>query len=196
MQDDQLVVRTIGHSNRSLDTFLDLARAHEVARIVDVRAFPGSRRLPQFGRDTFADSLEAAGFDYRHEGRLGGRRKLEPAAGDDVGGAWRHMSFRAYAQWTRHPEYQLALRELIDEATTTRIAIMCSEAVPWRCHRWLVSDTLVARGAVVHHIMDEAAPRLHLLSSFATVDDGEVRWPGPTSDAPLRLGPRLDAMHV
>lgn len=182
-------VCTVGHSNRSLDEFLALLEHHGIDTIADVRAFPGSRRLPHFGQDQLEPSLRDRGIAYRHLRDLGGRRRRDPNAPPEVGDAWRNTSFRAYAQYTRQPAYAAALEELRVLAADSVVAIMCSEAVPWRCHRWLVSDTLVASGARVLHVIDMKPPRLHLLSPFARVEHGVVSWPGPESSASLALGP-------
>ncbi len=185
-------VFTIGHSNRSLDEFVELLTGHGIELVVDVRAFPGSRRLPHFGADRLAPSLLQHGIDYEHLRDLGGRRRASADAAPELGDAWRNQSFRAYAQYTHTTQYHSALHELVDLAHDSTVAIMCSEAVPWRCHRWLVSDTLVAVGSRVLHVMDAGLPRRHLLSPFARVDDGVVTWPGPESTATLALGPRVD----
>lgn len=180
---------TIGHSDRSLEQLVALLRRHRVARLVDVRAHPGSRRLPQFGHDVLAATLPEHEVDYQHHAALGGRRRATHDAPEAWGGAWRNGSFRAYAQYAQSAEYRAALDELLRAAQGRRTAIMCSEAVPWRCHRWLVSDTLVARGVDVWHVIGSGAPRAHQPSPFARFDDGDVRWPGPPSDARLALGP-------
>ena len=185
-------VFTIGHSNRQLVEFTALLQEHGVQLLVDVRAFPGSRRLPHFGQESLAQSLQLLSIDYVHERDLGGRRKSDaPAAASGVGDGWRNASFRAYAEYAQSEAYADALGRLIGHATLQRCAIMCSEAVPWRCHRWLVSDTLVARGIPVAHIVGRGAPRLHELSPFARVTGQHVTWPGPLSTQSLRLGPSL-----
>lgn len=191
--DDVPLVRTVGHSNRTLDEFLELLRQHGIDAIADIRAFPGSRRLPHFGRDQLAPALEQHGIDYRHVRDLGGRRRADPDAPPEAGDAWRNASFRAYAQYVQTSTYRAALEELLTHARASNVAIMCSEAVPWRCHRWLVSDTLVAAGARVLHVIDAGPPRDHLPSPFAQVDDGAVTWPGPESTETLALGPRVEA---
>jgi uncharacterized protein (DUF488 family) len=185
---------TIGHSGRSIGELLDMLVDTGVELLVDVRAFPGSRRQPWFGGTALAATLDEADIAYRHVTALGGRRRTQSDADDANVGAWRNDSFRAYAQWTRSADFGLALDDLLDWAATQRVVIMCSEAVPWRCHRWLVADCATARGARVLHLIDDGAPREHLLSPFAEVDrHGNVRWPGPPSFAPLRLGARVAA---
>lgn len=185
-------VLTIGHSNRDEGEFLDLLAAHGIEGIVDVRAFPGSRRMPHFGQDQLRATLERNGIDYDHVRGLGGRRRSTTDDPDPrLGDAWRNASFRAYARYTHTAAYADALAHLEQLAEQRLVAIMCSEAVPWRCHRWLVSDTLVARGHVVLHVLDEGLPRLHELSPFARRDGARVTWPGPESELTLALGPRV-----
>ncbi|MCW2959810.1 MAG: hypothetical protein JWM25_2029 [Thermoleophilia bacterium] len=188
---------TIGHSNRSLDEFTELLQGCGIELLVDVRAFPGSRKLPHFGQDALAAALEALSIDYLHLRDLGGRRKLDssgPAEG--AGDGWRNASFRAYAEYAQTEQYSRALDELTAQAAHRRLAIMCSEAVPWRCHRWLVSDTLVARGVSVLHVIGSGAPRQHELSPFAHVTGSRVTWPGPPSAESLRLGPVAQSIGV
>lgn len=192
-------VLTIGHSNRSIDAFLELTLRAEIERIVDVRRFPGSRRLPWFGADQLGATLHEAGIDYEHVPGLGGRRAAKDAPGSEpgCGDAWRNASFRAYACYTGTGEYGDALELLLDRAAVQRCAIMCSEAVPWRCHRWLISDTLVARGVDVVHVLDGGPKRRHVMTSFSRCDDiGRVTWPGPESSAKLRMGPPVEISAV
>ncbi len=184
-------VLTIGHSNRDELEFLDLLGVHGIDAIVDVRAFPGSRRMPHFGQDQLRESLAQREIDYHHLRGLGGRRRSTVDADPQVGDAWRNTSFRAYARYTHTAEYADALHELVQLAERQLVAIMCSEAVPWRCHRWLVSDTLVARGHPVLHAIDDGLPRRHELSPFARLDGDRVTWPGPESEFALKLGPRV-----
>lgn len=168
-----MIVYTIGHSTRSIEDFLKLLQRSSIECLVDIRAFPGSRRYPQFNREALADALHDAGIRYRHCASLGGRRRLPPHA---LPSAWRNESFHAYAEYMRTPEFHAARDELIALAAKQPTVIMCSEAVPWRCHRTLVSDALTARGVRVEHILD-AAVSPHALTSFAVVIDGEVTYP-------------------
>jgi uncharacterized protein (DUF488 family) len=170
---------TIGHSTRPIDAFLALLARSEIARLVDVRAFPGSRRHPHFSREALAHTLQAAGVAYLHRSSLGGRRRLPAEAPPS---AWRNESFQAYALYMRTPEFHAALDELIALGADARTVIMCSEAVPWRCHRSLISDALTARGITVEHILD-AGVSPHRLTSIAIVRDGEVTYPAPSDSA-------------
>ena len=174
-----MTIHTIGHSTRPLEQFLALLERSAIECLIDVRAFPGSRRYPQFNRDALAHSLPAAGVAYLHRPSLGGRRRPDPAAPPS---AWRNESFRAYAAYMRTPAFREALDELIARGAERRTAIMCSEAVPWRCHRTLISDALVARGVPVQHILDSRTSP-HVLTSFAVVRDGEVTYPAPATES-------------
>lgn len=172
---------TIGHSTRSLDEFLALLRAHGIARLVDVRRFPGSRRYPHFARDALASSLATAGVEYVHEAELGGRREAA-ASESSPNRAWRSASFRAYADHMASPSFKAALARVLAAAAERPTAVMCAEAVPWRCHRQLIADAAVARGWRVVHIMDGGRADEHELRPEARVlDDGTVVYPGPPS---------------
>lgn len=168
-------ILTIGHSTRSLEDLIGLLRKHGVARLVDVRAFPRSRRHPQFNIDTLPASLAAAGIDYSHLQVLGGRR---PVRTDSKNTAWREPGFRGYADYMETPDFARGLDALIELAARQRVAIMCAEAMPWQCHRSLISDALVARGLRVEHIMGPGERRLHRPPPFARIAGGRVSYPG------------------
>jgi uncharacterized protein (DUF488 family) len=167
-------VYTIGHSVRPVDAFLALLARHGVRHVVDVRRYPGSRRHPQFGSAQLASSLRDAAIAYAHFPELGGRRTGSP---DSPNAGWRNASFRGYADYMSAGEFAAALDRLRAIARAERTAIMCAEALPWRCHRSLIADALVARGDAVFHIMD-AELRPHALSAFAKVDGDRVTYPG------------------
>jgi uncharacterized protein (DUF488 family) len=167
---------TIGHSTRPIEDFLALLRREDIERLVDVRAFPGSRRHPQYNRESLCETLADAGIDYLHRPALGGRRRPPK---DAPSSAWRNEGFRGYAAYMPTPEFHAAIDELLARAAERRTVIMCSEAVPWRCHRTLISDALTARGVDVEHILD-ASTSPHALTSFAVVRDGEVTYPAPS----------------
>lgn len=166
-------IHTVGHSTRSLEELVALLRRHGVNHVADVRAHPGSRRHPQFGRDALANSLPAVELSYSHHPELGGRRR---GLADSPNGAWRNASFRAYADYMGTKEFERALDDLCVLADRRSVAIMCAEAVPWRCHRWLISDALVARGVDVRHILDSKS-EVHTLTRFAEVRDGKLVYP-------------------
>jgi uncharacterized protein (DUF488 family) len=166
---------TIGHSTRSLEAFLEPLRAHGIERLVDVRRFPRSRRHPHFNTDALAEALPAAGLTYRHLAGLGGFRR--PRA-DSHNAGWRNASFRGYADYMETDEFAGHLATLLEEARIGRTAYMCAEAVPWRCHRSLISDALVARGVEVRHILDIEPAELHALTVGARVQGERVVYPG------------------
>lgn len=165
---------TIGHSNRSIDELLDLLRLHGIGQVVDVRTAAGSRRNPQFMRDELTNALEAHGIAYTHLSALGGFRKPRP---DSINTAWRNESFRGYADYMQTPEFDASLAQLLDLASQVPAAVMCAEAVPWRCHRSLIADALVARGLAVGHILSPARCDPHRLTPFARVENGRVTYP-------------------
>ncbi len=174
--DDAGPLFTIGHSTRELDEFIELLRTHGIARIVDVRRYPGSRRYPHFGSDALRLSLRDAGIDYRHAPELGGRRR---AAKDSPNRYWRNESFRAYADYMATPEFNAALERLKEDAAESPTAIMCAEAVPWRCHRNLISDAVAAAGIDVRHVIDAKPPQPHTLNEGARrAQDGTLVYPG------------------
>ena len=174
------LIHTIGHSTRSLDELVALLLDHGVDHLADVRAHPGSRRYPHFSRDSLRATLPERGIAYSHHPDLGGRRRGLP---DSPNGAWRNASFRAYADYMGTDEFATALDGLLDLTRGKRAAIMCAEAVPWRCHRWLISDALVARGIDVHHILN-ARSEPHSLTRFAELRDGTVVYPPEPASPP------------
>jgi uncharacterized protein (DUF488 family) len=160
---------TIGHSTRSAEQFLELLRANGIRRLVDIRRFPGSRRYPHFAKEQMAEWLPAAGVDYIHHVELGGRRK---GRDDSPHVFWQNESFRSYADYMDTAEFREALEQLMIEARQQPTAIMCSEAVPWRCHRRLVADALVVHGFDVQDIMD-GGTRPHVLNPHARAIDAD-----------------------
>ena len=170
-----MIAYTIGHSTRSAEELLALLRDAEIKRVADVRAYPSSRRHPQFNRDALAVWLPEAGIEYVHFPGLGGRR--DPVPGSPNGG-WRERAFQGYADHMASPEFQDALAELERTARGTATTVMCSEAVWWRCHRRLISDALVARGWTVEHLGVGDREAVHQLTPFAVVQpDGLVTYP-------------------
>ncbi len=167
-------IYTIGHSTRSSEQFLDLLRAHGIEELVDVRTVPKSRHNPQFGQEELAASLKQAGIDYVHLGKLGGLRHSRKAS---VNLGWQNLSFRGYADYMATSEFQEGLDELKAIAEKKRVAIMCAEALPWRCHRSLTADALTAQGWQVLHIQSRKTASPHELTPFLKVQDGKLTYP-------------------
>jgi uncharacterized protein (DUF488 family) len=170
-------LHTIGHSTRTLDELVDRLEASGIRTLVDIRTVPRSRRNPQFNTDALAQALPARGIRYLHVAALGGLRRPRK---DSPNAAWRNESFRGYADHMGTAAFEQGLDELYAAANEAPTAIVCAEAVPWRCHRSLVADVLTARGADVRHIIGDAAPQPHRLTRFAKVHDGRVSYPAPT----------------
>lgn len=181
--DEDLVLLTIGHSTRSIGEFRDLLTAQQVKLLVDVRTIPRSRHNPQFNSDELARSLGEAEIDCLHMPDLGGLRHARP---DSINTGWRNSSFRGYADYMQTPEFEHAINMLIDMARKRRTAIMCAEAVPWRCHRSLIADALVVRGIEVEEILGRSSVRLHSLTPWACTEGTRVFYPGQS--APSRTG--------
>jgi uncharacterized protein (DUF488 family) len=178
----QPTVWTIGHSTRPISEFTDLLRTHGISLLVDVRTIPRSRYNPQFNWDTLAQSLREAALQYRHLPELGGLRKPRK---DSLNDGWRNASFRGYADYMQTEEFLNALEELMAESRSQPTAIMCAEAVPWRCHRSLIADALVNRGWNIRHIMSPEQTTLHVLTSFARFEKGRLIYPKPTKPPSL-----------
>lgn len=169
------LVFTIGHSTRSIDEFIRILVHYQVSLLADIRALPGSKHVPQFNCEDLEKSLHQAGLEYVHLKRLGGRRKPLPDSGND---GWRNKSFRGFADHMQTKDFACGLRELINLAEKKITAIMCAEAVPWRCHRSLVADALVVYGIKVINIFSEAKSEIHHLTPFAKVNGNEITYPG------------------
>ncbi|PZR73013.1 MAG: DNA repair protein [Chthoniobacterales bacterium] len=173
------VILTVGHSTRTLDEFIALLRAHEVTRVVDVRTVPRSRHNPQFNKDSLPDSLSKDGLGYIHMPGLGGLRHARP---NSLNAGWRNASFRGYADYMQTPEFEENLERLIEFAKKDRIAIMCAEAVPWRCHRSLIGDALTVRGIRAEDIMSLTRRQVHALTPFANVRGTTVTYPAESPE--------------
>ncbi len=173
---------TIGHSTRPIEEFIDLLKAHGIQWLIDVRTVPKSRHNPQFHTEQLSKSLKKAGLEYRHMSTLGGLRKAKK---DSINVGWRNASFRGYADYMQTDEFWDALDELAASAKTARTAVMCAEAVPWRCHRSMIADALVSRGWGVKHIMSPTKADNHQLTSFAVVEKDRITYPASSDpDAP------------
>lgn len=171
-----VAVFTIGHSTHSAEEFLHLLRTHGIRQVVDVRRFPGSRRFPHFNQDALARFLRNHRIGYRHMEALGGRRRVRPGSAN---AGWRNAAFRGYADYMQTEPFRGALDRLIGIACDRRTAILCAEAVPWRCHRWLIADALVARDVDVRHIISPSAPRPHTLTPMAVRSKDHLTYPAP-----------------
>ena len=174
IQSPPQVVLTVGHSNRPLGEFLRLLQAHGATLVVDVRKMPGSRRNPQFGRDTLPQALQQAGVGYVHMPGLGGLRRRRS---DSANMGWKNASFQGYADYMQTPEFESSLQELLDRAGGERVALMCAEAVPWRCHRSLIADALVVRCIPVEHILSASRFQPHVLRPWAQVQGTRITYP-------------------
>ncbi|MDA2911336.1 DUF488 domain-containing protein [Nitrospiraceae bacterium AH_259_D15_M11_P09] len=170
------VIWTVGHSTRSIEDFIQLLQAHGIRVLVDVRAIPYSRRNPQFNTDMLAATLKEAGMQYHSLPVLGGRRKSRK---DSTNLGWRSPGFRGYADYMQTGPFREALEGLMVRAQAEPTAIMCAEAVPWRCHRSLIADALVSRGWAVQHILTTAKADQHALTSFAKLQNGTLTYPAP-----------------
>ncbi|MDQ1640351.1 MAG: hypothetical protein QOF62_3690 [Pyrinomonadaceae bacterium] len=172
---EALRIWTVGHSTRSAEEFNEILAAHYIEALLDVRSFPGSRRYPQFNKQQLAASLPANNIAYFHLPELGGRR---PARKDSTNTAWRNSSFRGYADHMESEQFQQGIEHLLEIAGESNAAIMCAEALWWRCHRSLISDYLKARGVEVTHILDATHDQLHPYTSAARIVDGELTYAG------------------
>lgn len=168
-------VWTIGHSTRSADEFNQILLAHRIRALVDVRSFPGSRRYPHFNKLELSSNLEAIGIVYAHNPKLGGRRRPVP---DSKNTAWKNASFRAYGDHMETCEFQGGIEDLLEIARTKRTAIMCAEALWWRCHRSLIADFLKAQGTDVTHIVDAKKTEAHPYTSAARIVEGRLSYEG------------------
>jgi uncharacterized protein (DUF488 family) len=172
----RVTIWTIGHSTRTAEEFIDVLAAHEIEAVVDVRRFPGSLRLPQFGSEALSTSLRAAGMSYRWIEALGGRRRPVPASPND---AWENEAFRGYADHTETEEFGEGLFELLMIANGLRTAVMCAELLWWRCHRRIIADVLVFLGYEVRHIRDAGPAEPHELAPPALVVDAGLTYAAP-----------------
>ena len=175
----RLAAWTIGHSTLPIEEFLARLGSQRIEALADVRRFPGSRKHPQFNADTLAPVLRQSAIQYLALPELGGRRRARP---DSRNVAWRNESFRGYADYMQTEEFLQNLERLLDMARSERVAIMCAEAVPWRCHRSLIADALLVRGVRVEEIVGAGACRLHALTPFAKVQGTSITYPPERPD--------------
>jgi uncharacterized protein (DUF488 family) len=174
------IVLTIGHSTRTIEEFINLVLAHGVSRVVDVRTIPRSRHNPQFNADSLPRSLKKAGVGYVHMAGLGG---LRHPTRDSLNIGWCNGSFRGFADYMQTPEFERSLGELIELARQGGVALMCAEAVPWRCHRSLIADALLVRGIHAEHILSLARRKIHTLTRFAKVRGSRITYPAENANS-------------
>jgi uncharacterized protein (DUF488 family) len=169
-----MLIHTIGHSTRSSDELLALLNEHGIEILVDVRRYPGSKRYPHFSSEAMMRWLPEHGVAYIHMPELGGRRKPLP---DSPNTAWRNEQFRAYADYMATDEFRAAIDKLVVLGETQRVAVMCAEAVPWRCHRNLIADELTRRGIEVLHIISGQPAKPHVMNEHARIQDDHLVYP-------------------
>lgn len=194
----KVTVFTVGHSTRQVDDFIALLQAQRIRQLVDVRTIPRSRHNPQFAKECLEASLRREGIHYLHMAALGG---LRHARRDSINTAWRNTSFRGYADYMQTPEFEEALEDLIRLAKERPTAIMCAEAVPWRCHRSLIADALVVRGINAEEVGSQTSTRPHTLTAWARVKGKKVTYPAeavvdskaPPTSAPPSSEPKRRA---
>jgi uncharacterized protein (DUF488 family) len=168
------LVFTVGHSTRTIDEFVHLLKAHGIQRVIDVRSIPRSRHNPQFSQDRLPAALERFHIHYSHMPGLGGRRR---ARTDSTNTGWRNVSFRGYADYMETPAFTHSLDRCIALAREERLVLMCAEAVPWRCHRSLIADAMLARGGEVRDITNAMSARSHSLTPWARIRGAHVTYP-------------------
>jgi uncharacterized protein (DUF488 family) len=182
-KEPELTIRTIGHSTRTLPGFIELLKAHHVTLVVDVRSVPRSRHNPQFNKETLPHALKLEGVSYVHMPEIGGLRRPKP---DSVNTAWRNKSFRGYADYMQTKEFEEQLLNLIALTRENCVAVMCAEALPWRCHRSLIADALVVRNMKVEHIISKDSVITHELTEWAHVEGTKITYPLFTKETPQR----------
>lgn len=178
--DGRCGVLTLGHSTRPIEAFVELLGSHRVTQLIDVRTVPRSRHNPQFNIETLPGTLAAVSIGYAHAPGLGGFRRTTP---DSPNAGWRNLSFRGYADYMQTADFAESLLSLIELARGDRVALMCAEAVPWRCHRSLIADALVVHGVSTCEIVSPARLQPHKLTPFACVHGTEITYPPAASAA-------------
>ncbi len=169
------VIYTVGHSNHPIEKFIEMLTTHGIELVADIRTIPRSRRNPQYNSDALPASLKERGIDYRHLPDLGG---LRHARKDSPNRGWENASFRGFADYMQTEDFGKGLAELTALAEGRKVAVMCAESVPWRCHRSLIADALSVRGVTVLHIMSRTSAKAHTLTSFARVNGTSITYPG------------------
>jgi uncharacterized protein (DUF488 family) len=180
---ESTMVLTVGHSTRTLEEFIDILRVYGVTLLVDVRTVPHSRHNPQFNKEVLPNGLKPYGVRYIHMPEIGGLRHPKH---DSVNMAWKNSGFRGYADYMQTQEFTDNLLKIISLARENRLALMCAEALPWRCHRSLISDALVVRHVKVEHIIGKESVINHHLTEFAHVEGTKITYPLYTKETPQR----------
>jgi uncharacterized protein (DUF488 family) len=175
LSEEPIEIWTVGHSTRSAEDFLHLLTSNSIEVLVDVRSFPSSKRHPQFNKAALEEFLKAEGIRYLHFPGLGGRRT---PLHDSINTAWQNAGFRGYADYMQTAAFEKAIKELLEVASNSRTAIMCAEAVWWRCHRSLIADYLKAKEVEVVHILDVNKTESHPFTSVARIIDGQLSYRG------------------
>jgi uncharacterized protein (DUF488 family) len=170
-----LEIFAIGHSTRSLEAFVNLLQTYNIGSLVDVRTIPRSRHNPQFNYETLDGALRQHGINYLQMKSLGGLRHVRA---DSPNTGWGNASFQGYADYMQTPEFATAIQQLINIAHDTATAIMCAEALPWRCHRFLIADALTVRGIAVRHILSPTSTKVHTLNPMARIEGTRITYPG------------------
>jgi uncharacterized protein (DUF488 family) len=179
----ELTILTIGHSTRTLPEFVEMLKAYHVTLVVDVRSVPRSRHNPHFNKEPLPNALKLEGVNYVHMPEIGGLRRLKP---DSVNTAWRNKSFKGYADYMQTKEFAENLLNLIALARENCVVVMCAEALPWRCHRSLISDALVVRNVRVEHIISKDSVIRHELTEWTHVEGTKVTYPLFTKETPQK----------
>jgi len=179
----ELTVLTIGHSTRTLPEFFEMLKAYHVTLVVDVRSVPRSRHNPQFNKETLPNALKLERVDYVHMPDIGGLRRPKS---DSVNMAWDNKSFRGYADYMQTKEFIEQLLDLIAFARENHVAVMCAEALPWRCHRSLIADALVVRNVKVEHIISKGSTIMHTLTEWAHVEGTKITYPLFAKETPQK----------
>jgi uncharacterized protein (DUF488 family) len=183
-KEPKLTILTIGHSTRTLDEFVELLKVYHVTLLVDVRSVPRSHHNPQFNKENLPDALKLADIKYIHMPEIGGLRRPKP---DSVNLAWRNKSFRGYADYMQTKEFTEQLLKITALSRGNCLAIMCAEALPWRCHRSLIADALVVRNVKVNHIISKDSVISHKLTEWALVEGTKITYPLFTKENPQRV---------
>jgi uncharacterized protein (DUF488 family) len=179
-----LTILSIGHSTRTLQEFVDMLKTYHVTLVVDVRSVPRSRHNPQFNKETLPSVLRLEGINYSHLPNIGGLRRAKP---DSVNTAWQNKSFRGYADYMQTKEFTEQLLNLLALARENCLAMMCAEALPWRCHRSLIADALLVRNVKVEHIISKESTITHTLTEWAHVEGTKITYPLFTKETQQRM---------